>query len=97
MNAPRHAPLVVTTRGGALELVHYGSIAVVDEKGRLVASAGDPRSINFTRSALKPFQALPFVEAGGVARFQLTPPELALCTASHGGEDFHVAAVRSYT
>ena len=41
------------------------------------------------------FQALPFVEAGGVARFQLTGEELALCTASHGGEPFHVAAARS--
>jgi L-asparaginase II len=41
------------------------------------------------------FQALPFVEAGGVERFDLTGPELALCTASHGGEPFHVEAARS--
>jgi L-asparaginase II len=41
------------------------------------------------------FQALPFVEAGGVERFQLGGEELALCTASHGGEPFHVAAARS--
>jgi len=38
---------------------------------------------------------LPFVEAGGVDHFQLTPQELALCTASHGGEPFHVEVVRA--
>jgi len=94
MNAPRHAPLVVTTRGGALELVHYGSIAVVDEKGRLVASAGDPRSINFTRSALKPFQALPFVEDGGPQAFGFGARELALMCASHSAEPVHQSLVR---
>jgi L-asparaginase II len=41
------------------------------------------------------FQVLPFVEAGGVERIGLTPQELALCVASHGGEPFHVAAARS--
>jgi L-asparaginase II len=41
------------------------------------------------------FQVLPFVEAGGIDHFGLTGEELALCTASHGGEAFHVAAARS--
>ena len=63
---PRHVPLVETTRGGTTECVHYGSIAVVDASGRLMASAGDPESLNFTRSALKPLQALPFVEDGAL-------------------------------
>ena len=64
------------------------------EKG-LIASAGNPAHHSFVRSSIKMFQALPFVEAGGVERFQLTGEELALCTASHGGEPFHVAAARS--
>ena len=41
------------------------------------------------------FQVMPLVEGGGVERFQLTGEELALCTASHGGEPFHVAAAQS--
>ena len=53
MALPAHEPLVVTTRGGEVECVHYGSIAVVDASGRLVARAGDPHALNFTRSALK--------------------------------------------
>ena len=94
MTIPRHAPLVLATRGGAIECVHHGSIAVVDERGRLVASAGDPGALNFTRSALKPFQALPFVEDGGIERFGFGPRELALMCASHNAEPMHLRTVR---
>jgi L-asparaginase II len=94
MQVPAHAPLVVTTRGGHVECVHHGSIAVVDERGRLVAGAGDPDAINFTRSALKPLQALPFVEDDGLARFGFGSAELALMCASHSGEAVHVATAR---
>jgi L-asparaginase II len=90
MPTPAHAPLVVTTRGGLVECVHHGSIAVVDLQGRLIAGAGDPTALNFTRSSLKPLQALPFVEAGGMSRFGFTSHELALMCASHGGEQVHV-------
>lgn len=93
MHTPAHVPLVVTTRGGVPECVHYGSIAVVDADGALLASCGDARALNFTRSALKPLQALPFVEADGMSRFSFTSHELALMCASHGGEAVHVAIV----
>lgn len=95
-------PLVATTRGypstgpvTALftENVHMGSIAVVDARGKLLWSAGDPDLPTFTRSALKPFQALPFVLDDGPARFGLSPAELALLCASHSGEDQHLRGV----
>jgi L-asparaginase II len=93
-------PLVATTRGYPdtgypVENIHYGSVAVVDVSGRLLWSAGDPDAMTFTRSALKPFQALPFVLDGGPARFGLTRDELALLCASHSGEDKHVAVAES--
>jgi L-asparaginase II len=94
MGVPAHVPLVATTRGEAIECVHYGSIAVVDRSGRLVAGAGDPQSLNFTRSALKPFQALPFVEDGGMARFGFTSHELALMCASHNAEPLHLGIAK---
>jgi L-asparaginase II len=90
MPIPAHVPLVVTTRGGLVECVHHGSIAVVDTKGKVIAGLGDPTALNFTRSALKPLQALPFVEAGGMSRFNFSSQELALMCASHGGEQVHV-------
>ncbi|HVL57596.1 MAG TPA: asparaginase [Burkholderiaceae bacterium] len=88
-----HAPLVVSTRGDAIENVFHGSIAVVDDSGTLLASAGDPETLTFTRSALKPFQAVPFVLDGGPQALGLQPRELALIASSHSGESFHVEGV----
>ena len=93
-------PLVATTRGYpatgyATENLHFGSVAVVDTAGRLLYRAGDPDFPTFTRSALKPFQALPFLLADGPARFGLTQAELALLCASHSGEPKHISAVES--
>jgi|SRR5882672_1844678 len=91
---PRHVPLVVTTRGELPELVHVGSVAVVDERGALLHGVGDPRALNFTRSALKPLQALSLVEDDGIARLGFTSHELALMCASHNGEAIHVDIAR---
>jgi len=86
-------PLFETTRGRIVESVHYGSIAIVDSNGKLIASYGDPQTVAFLRSSAKPFQALPFVERGGVEYFNFTPRELALSCASHEGSEMHVQAV----
>ena len=83
--------LVSVYRGGHLESFHSGSIAVVDCHGRLVATAGDPAVETFIRSAAKPFQAMPLLQEGALAEFDLTPEELALICASHGGEAHHVS------
>lgn len=84
-------PLARVYRGGRVESLHAGSIAVVDSDGRLLAFAGDPSFVTCIRSAAKPFQALPLLENGGVDEFELTPEEIALTCASHGGEPLHVA------
>lgn len=78
-------------RGGIVESVHRGSIAVVDARGRLLAFAGDPATRTCLRSAAKPFQAIPLLEYGGAGEYDLTTEELALTCASHGGEPLHVA------
>lgn len=83
------------TRGDTVESVHHGSLAIVDLDGRILFAAGDPERMTFTRSALKPFQALPFVAAGGIERFGLNGPETALLCASHSGEPRHVEAAAS--
>ena len=93
MTAAAHAPLAVVTRGDAIDSMHVGSVAVVDRDGRSLRAAGDPRVVTMTRSALKPFQALPFVAAGGIGRFGYAPAQVALMCASHSGEARHVDAV----
>jgi L-asparaginase II len=86
-------PLFEVTRGNLVESVHYGSVAVVDSNGKLISSYGDPQLVAFLRSSAKPFQALPFVERGGVEYFGFTPRELSISCASHEGSDLHVQTV----
>ena len=92
-------PLLASTRGtaggGAVECVHFGSIAIVEADGKIVAAVGDARGINFSRSTLKPLQALPFVEDGGLAHFGFGSQELALFCSSHSGESVHTGIVLS--
>lgn len=87
--------VVEILRGDVIESSHRVHVAVCRAEQGLIASAGNPAHHSFVRSAIKMFQVLPFVEAGGVDHLGLTGEELALCTASHGGEPFHVAAARS--
>lgn len=89
---PSHTPLTVVHRGGHPELIHLGSVAVVNASGQLLAHAGDVTSPMFTRSALKPFQAMPLI-ARHSERYRLSPAETALLCASHNGEDLHTQGV----
>lgn len=89
----RPAPLVHFLRGGQVESVHSGHVAVVDARGKLLAWAGDPHALVFPRSAFKPFQALPLVESGAFARSGLGLDALALIAGSHGGTEAQAALV----
>ena len=81
-------------RGDLVEAVHAVHAAVVDARGRLVASTGDPDLVTFWRSAAKPFQAVPLVADGVTERFGFTSEDLALVCASHSSEAAQVARVR---
>jgi len=85
---------VEETRGGIVESRHRVHACVVDARGDVLASAGDPELVTFWRSGAKPFQALPLVLDGVVERFGFTSEELALCCASHSSEPAQIEIVR---
>lgn len=94
MPANAYQPVVEATRGGIVESIHYGSIAVVDAAGRLIASWGDPLAVTYLRSSAKPLQVLPFIEQGGDQKYQLSDKEIAVMCASHSGTEDHVNTIR---
>lgn len=91
---PRHVPIAVSYRGGHPENIHHGSLAVVNAQGELLASVGDIDSPLFTRSSLKPFQAMPLI-ALAADQLGLDDADVALLCASHSGEPMHVERVAS--
>jgi L-asparaginase II len=88
-------PLIEISRGGTPECLHFGAIAVVNRRGKLLAHAGDAHWLTFSRSTLKALQALPFMQAGGAAHFGFGPQQVAMLCASHNGEDKHVAQTQT--
>lgn len=88
-------PVFEVLRGPLVESLHLGAIAVVDRDGNLLFHHGDPDYVTFMRSSAKPFQAMPFVEAGGLDFYGLNEKELALICASHAGTKKHVTIARA--
>ncbi|MEV1071862.1 asparaginase [Micromonospora parva] len=84
------APLAEVVRSGFVEGAHRGSVVVLDAAGVAVASAGDVVSPIFPRSASKPMQAIGMLRAGLALS---DPADVALVSASHAGEEFHLARV----
>ncbi len=92
---PNGVPFVGVTRGGYIESVHAVAAAVATEDGGLLFALGDVETPVFLRSTAKPFIAAAIVASGAARRFGFDARELAVIAASHGGEPFHVDAVRS--
>lgn len=71
------------SRGGHAESTHAVTWCLVEADGRVADGDGD--AAIFWRSAAKPLQALPAVQAGVLERFGLGDRHLAVGCASHGG------------
>jgi L-asparaginase II len=88
-------PLVAVMRGDYVGSLHRGILAAVNPAGDLVLSLGDREQPVFLRSGAKPFQVLPAVLSGAIARFGIDDRELAVLCGSHSGEPVHTRAVLS--
>ena len=85
------APVLAhVTRGAVVESVHRASVAVTASDGSVLQAWGDPHDPVFPRSSNKPLQSVAMVRAG----LDLPPHHLALASASHSAEPFHLDAVR---
>ncbi|MBD2757943.1 asparaginase [Yimella sp. cx-573] len=85
------APVVaVVERSGFVESVHRGIVVAVDAGGELLVERGDVGAPCFPRSSNKPLQTLAMVRAG----LDLPGDLMALASASHSGEQFHLDGVR---
>jgi L-asparaginase II len=82
--------LAEVVRSGFVESRHRGAIAALAADGTFAFTAGNANTPVYPRSSNKPLQATAMLRAGLPLEGEL----LALATASHSGEDFHVKGVR---
>lgn len=87
------AKLAEFIRDGLVEQEHFGYVVRCDETG-IVETIGEDRNYPFyLRSCAKPLQASLLIDFGLDKEFDLSPEEIAICCASHAGEDFHTEIV----
>jgi L-asparaginase II len=82
--------LVDIVRSGFVEGHHRGSVVALDASGGVDWAIGDPFMHHLPRSCNKPVQAVGLLRNG----LDLPLDLLALVSASHSGEDFHIEGVR---
>lgn len=83
------AELAVVDRSGFIESRHIGSAVVLDPDGSELIRLGAPEVPVFTRSSLKPLQAIAAMSLGA----EVVGPAAALATASHRSEAGHAEVV----
>jgi L-asparaginase II len=86
------SPVVIAeiVRSGFVEGHHYGSVVALAADGSVAWAVGDVTSPVLPRSCNKPLQAVGMLRAG----LDLDGELLALASASHSGEPFHIEGVR---
>ena len=81
-------------RSGFVESRHRGSVVALRPDGSVVFAVGDVESPIFPRSANKPLQACGVLRLGIADKYGLDERHVAVATASHSGEPFHIEVVR---
>ncbi len=82
--------LLDIVRSGFVEGHHRGSVVAVDADGETIWSIGETTTPIYPRSCNKPIQAVGMLRSG----LELDGELLALASASHSGEAFHLDGVR---
>jgi L-asparaginase II len=82
--------LAEVVRSGFVEARHRGAVIALNADGSVAFALGDVSTPIFPRSSNKPMQAVGMLRANLDVKDEL----LALVSASHSGEDFHVDGVR---
>ena len=86
LKRPAHPRIEVNLlREGIIESIHQSEVVVADNRGRVLAVAGNAETCSFIRSAMKPFQALAVTTTGVMETFNLSDEDLAIICSSHQG------------
>ncbi len=88
-NSKKSPIKVYLKRASSVESIHRVHAVVSDKKGRVLMKAGNPDYETFIRSALKPFQAIPFLSSGAAEKISCGEKGIAIACASHSGTTEH--------
>lgn len=91
---PKDEILVKSVRDGLVDEVHSGFIVFANSKGyRNIKGQADDYPF-YMRSCAKPLQAALLIDYGADEFYQMSEEEIALCSASHAGEEVHTRVLK---
>ncbi len=92
---PEYSALLKYIRNGLVEQIHFGIILHMNKKGVIKKIGNDNNYKFYHRSCMKPLQAAILTDLGIDKKYNLSLEEIALCCASHTGDEIHQKNVLS--
>ena len=83
-------------RGSIVESQHKALVLVKDVFNNSLFSTNNENQLIYPRSAIKIFQALPFINSNAHDLFNLSQENIAISCASHIGEQVHIKILQKW-
>jgi len=83
-------------RGSVVESTHEAKCIILDNNFKTIFSTNHSNDLTYPRSAIKIFQALPFIISKAHKKFNLSQKQIAICCASHFGETEHLKVLEQW-
>ena len=87
---------VKVRRGNVIESIHGIKSIVLGPKNKIIYSNGYDNDYIFPRSAIKILQAVPLIQSGAFAYFNINEKQIALAASSHSGENNHIYYLKNW-
>ena len=88
--------MVEVTRSGEIESFHQGVAVLINSSGDILKEWGNSDINIYPRSALKPIQTLNLYKDGLADSMNLSEEQIAITTASHHAEKFHLDIISNW-
>ena len=84
------------TRGKIVESVHKSKCLIKDYNYKNIFSSNNDNDLVYPRSAIKIFQAIPFITSEAYKKFKLSEKQIAIACSSHCGEPEHLKVLNKW-
>ena len=83
-------------RGKLVESEHKAICLVKNINNKQILSINNKNQLVYPRSAIKIFQAIPFINSGAHILFNLNKKNIAISCSSHSGEQIHINVLKEW-
>ncbi len=83
-------------RSNTIESSHKIKVYVTNITTKILLSSGNDNDYIFPRSAIKIFQAIPFIQSNAKKNYRLSSKTIALACSSHRGEKYHIKELKKW-